>query len=115
MSQRISIEGDRLIRVSPAHRVKLAEALAALVDRPPQHDYVVRTLMKREANGLPLMVADLVIAGVETLEEFPETAEFPLHFRKRYFPGCLHGDPRTEAGWQRRAADLIGVPGPIGT
>jgi hypothetical protein len=105
---------ERDIPVSPLHSVRLAEPLAALVAAPPDRDYVVRTLVKREANGLPLMSADLVIAGAGTREAFPLTAEFPLHFRKRYFPGCLHGDPRVEARWQERASGLIGVPGPLG-
>ena len=35
----------------------------------------------------------IVIAGQETRSEFPLAATYPLHFRKTYFPGRLHGDP----------------------
>ena len=60
---------ERDIPVSPLHSVRLAEPLAALVEKPPDRDYVVRTLVKREANGLPLMSADLVTYGEELVWE----------------------------------------------
>jgi hypothetical protein len=105
---------DGLIPVSPRHGVRLAEELHGIVQKPQRRDFVVRTLVKRMANGLPLMSAEIVIAGAETRAEFPLAAEYPLHFRKTYFPGRLRGDPKDEFERQSEAATLIGVPPPIG-
>ncbi len=60
------------------------------------------------------MTAELVIAGDETRRRFPLAAEYPVHFRKTYFPGRLHGDTDREFGGQSRAAELLGLPPPIG-
>jgi serine/threonine protein kinase len=60
------------------------------------------------------MSAELVIAGKETLDRFPRAREFPLHFRKTYFPASFHGDPQVEFDKQTRAASLIACPEPIG-
>jgi hypothetical protein len=103
-----------LIQVSPRHAVKLAQEYSHLIQRAPARDYVVRTLSFREAGGLPLMSADLVIAGREAREQFPLAATYPLHFRKTYFPGRLHGDPQIEYQRHLRAAQIIGIPEPIG-
>jgi hypothetical protein len=103
-----------LIQVSPRHAVRLARAYQHLIKRAPSEDYVAWTLARREANGLPLMVAELVIAGKDTREEFELAHLYPLHFRKTYFPGRLHGDPKVEFERHHRATDLIGLPPPIG-
>jgi hypothetical protein len=63
---------------------------------------------------MPLVSADIVIAGEETRAKFPLAAEFPLHFRKTYYPGRLHGDPKEEFDRQSEASALIGIPSPIG-
>ncbi len=102
------------IAVSPRHLVRLASELFTIVRRAPRSDFVVRTLAKREANGLPLMSAEIVIAGETTRAEFPMAKQFPLHFRKTYFSARLHGDPRHEFECQETAHRLIGVPPPIG-
>jgi hypothetical protein len=60
------------------------------------------------------MSAEIVIAGEETRAEFPLAKTYPLHFRKTYFPGRLHGDPKDEFEAQRRASELIDAPPPIG-
>jgi hypothetical protein len=103
-----------LIKVSPRHSVRLAQEYAPLIGRAPQRDFVVRTLARREANGLPLMTAELVIASRETRERFPLAATYPLHFRKTYFPGRFHADPETEFQRHTRAVALIDLPPPIG-
>ena len=54
----------KLVTVSPRHSVLLASELFALVERAPSRDFVVRTLARHEANGMPLMAAELVIAGL---------------------------------------------------
>lgn len=101
--------------VSARHRVVLARELLVLLDRPPRADFVVRTLAKREANGMPLMIAEMVVASEETRQQHPAAATYPLHFRKTYFPGRLHGDPREEYENHQRAAQLCAsVPPPIG-
>ena len=60
------------------------------------------------------MSADLVIAGKEARNRHALAHEFPVHFRKTYHPGRLHGDPEVEFKNHQRAADLINVPPPIG-
>ena len=57
------MSADPLIAVSPRHGVRLAEELQGIVKKPQKRDFVVRTLVKRMANGLPLMSAEIVIAG----------------------------------------------------
>jgi hypothetical protein len=102
------------IAVSPRHSVLLAVELFPLVERPPKQDFVVRTRARREANGLPLMTAELVIAGEETRRAHPAAETYPLHFRKTYFPGRLHGDPEVEFQRHLRASQLCSTPPPIG-
>ena len=60
------------------------------------------------------MSADLVIAGKEARNLHPLADTYPLHFRKTYYPGRLHGDPEVEFNNQQRASELIDVPPPIG-
>lgn len=105
---------EQLVAVSPQHSVFLASELCALFERAPRQDFVVRTLTKRMAGSLPLMAAELVIAGTETREKYPLAGTYPLHFRKTYFPGRMHGDPKLEYECQARAAELLGLPPPIG-
>jgi len=111
----IDVDDDtRAIAVSPRHTVLLASALFPLVDKAPRQDFVVRTRARREANGLPLMAAELVIASDETRKTYPAAATYPLHFRKTYFPGRLHGDPGVEFERHVRASELCRTPPPIG-
>ncbi len=107
-------DGEQLIAVSPRHSVRLASEYVELVDHAPSRDFLVRTIARREANGLPLMSAEIVIAGTPTREAFPRARTYPLHFRKTYFPGRLHGDPKHEFDRQTDASALIGIPAPIG-
>ena len=104
----------RLVNVSPRHRLTLASELCPLLDKAPQKDFVVRTIAHREANGMPLMTADIVIASAETRSRYPGADAYPLHFRKRYYPGRMHGEPKDEFDNQARAHALINVPPPIG-
>ena len=107
-------EEDQLIQVSPRHAVRVGAEYAVWIKRAPRQDFVVRTIMKREANGMPLVSADIVIAGEETRSLFPLAASYPLHFRKTYYPGRLHGDPRQERDRQNEAAEILGIPPAIG-
>ncbi|MDX2019988.1 MAG: hypothetical protein SF187_07085 [Deltaproteobacteria bacterium] len=109
------MDDERSVAVSPRHKVVLARELLVLLERAPRTDFVVRTLAKREANGLPLMTAEMVVAGEETRRQHPAAATYPLHFRKTYFPGRLHGDPGEEYKSHLRASELCpAVPAPIG-
>jgi hypothetical protein len=105
---------SRPIAVSPGHSVLLAGPLLFLLDKPQSQDFVVRTHAQREANGLPLMSAELVIAGSETRKRHAAAATYPLHFRKTYFPGRLHGDTSVEYENQLLASKLCATPPPVG-
>lgn len=108
------MEDHELIAVSPRHSVRLELEYVTMVKKAPRRDFVVRTIAHREANGMPLMSADIVIAGEETRERFPAARSYPLHFRKTYYPGRLHGDPKHEYDLHAAAAKVIGIPEPIG-
>jgi hypothetical protein len=108
------MDDERLVAISPERSVRLAPELVDLLGRPQQGDYVVRTIARREANGMPLMSAEIVIAGRETRERHPLSATYPLHFRKTYFAGRLHGDTSKEFENQRAASRILGIPPPIG-
>ncbi len=110
----MNIPEQMMVRVSPRHEVLLAPEYAQLITHSPEHDYVMRTITRREANGMPLMTAEMVIAGKDTRKEFPLAEEYPMHFRKTYFPGRLHGDPSVEFENQKRASEILGAPPPIG-
>lgn len=107
-------DADQLIQVSPRHAVRVGPEYAVWIKRAPRQDFVVRTIMKREANGMPLVSADIVIAGEETRASYPLAQRYPLHFRKTYYPGRLHGDPRQERDRQNEAAEVLGIPPAIG-
>jgi hypothetical protein len=109
-----SVHQDQRIAVSPRHAVLLAQEYVALVNEPPKGDFVVRTLMRREANDLLLMTAELVIAGEETRSDHPLSVAYPLHFRKTYFPGQLYDDPQIEFDNHTLASQLTSIPPPIG-
>lgn len=114
MVGQVDTDGHRSIAVSPRHSVVLATELYLLVEQVPRADFVVRNLVQREANGLPLMTADLVMAGEKTRRDHPAAATYPLHFRKTYFPGRLHGDPKEEFDHHALASTLTAIPAPIG-
>ena len=108
------MDAGRPIAVSPRHTVLLARELCPLVEKAPRQDFVVRTWARREANGLPLMAAELVIAGEETRRAHPAADTYPLHFRKTYFPARMHGDPQVEFELHLLASQLSPTPPPIG-
>ena len=103
-----------MVPVSPRHEVLLAPEYAQLVRQAPERDFVMRTITRREANNLPLMTAEMVIAGRETRKLFPLAEQYPMHFRKTYFPGRLRGHPSVEFENQKRAGEILDAPPPIG-
>lgn len=103
-----------MVAVSPRHELLLAPEYAQLIRYAPDHDFVMRTITRREANGLQLMSAEMVIAGKDTRQEFPLAERYPMHFRKTYFPGRLRGDPSIEFENQRLASEILDAPPPIG-
>ena len=108
------MDDDPLIRLSPRHYVRLAPEYIAVIDAPQRTDFVIRTIRRKEANGLPLMSGEIVVAGAETRALFPLAETYPVHFRKTYFPGRLHGDPGIEFARHKEASELIDIPPPIG-
>lgn len=108
------MDDERRIPVSPKHSVILRGDYAAMVEKAPRGDFVVSTLAKRVAGEMPLMSAELVIAGEATREFHPLTQTYPLHFRKTFYPGQMHGDPAIEFAHQTRASELLGIAPPLG-
>jgi len=104
------------IAVSPHDSIELADEYHALVEVPRAHDYVLRTLMRREVNGQPLVAGELVIAGEDTRAEHPLANEYPLHFRKSYYPVAFFQDPAGEFERQELVSRIpeLGVAAPIG-
>jgi hypothetical protein len=105
---------ERLIAVSPRHSVRLAQELVELLERPHAGDYVVSTIARHEANGLPIMSAEIVIAGRDTKERHPLAVTYPLHFRKTYSLTRLRGDTAKEFANQTLASKILDIPPPIG-
>lgn len=108
------MEDERLVPVSPRHAVLLSREYLTFIDTPPQRDYVVRTVAKRQVGTMMLMTGDLVIASADTRKTFPLATQYPLHFRKSYFPGQMHGDTKDEFDNHARASTMIHIPPPIG-
>jgi len=108
------MDESRRIAVSPRHHVRLAAEYVPLLDRAPQNDFVVRTIERREANGLPLMSAEIAIASALTRQHHPLAYTYPLHFRKTYFASSLHVHPRIEFERCAEASQLLDGPPPIG-
>ncbi|MGD8859719.1 MAG: hypothetical protein PVI30_06895 [Myxococcales bacterium] len=104
----------RSVQVSPRHHVMVGEEYIPMLDRAPREDFVVRTLAKRMLADRPMMMGELVIAGEATRARYELAARYPLHFRKTYYPGRLHGDPCLELERLALASDLVGLPPPIG-
>ncbi len=104
----------RSVRVSPRHHVALSEDYLTMIDRAPREDFVVRTLAHKKAGETTLMMGELVIAGAATREQYALARRYPLHFRKTYYPGGMHGDPRAEFDLHMRASSVVPVPPPIG-
>jgi hypothetical protein len=102
------------VRVTPLHAIELQEALAPLIVHPPEHDFVMRRLSEKLANGEPLIQGELVIAGKDTVDRYPLAREYPVHFRKTYYPTCFHQDPGEELRRHQRAAEILPIPPPIG-
>jgi hypothetical protein len=102
------------IRVTPVHAIEIPEDLFRLVEHPPELDFVVRRLSEKLANGQPLIQGELVIAGKETLAQHPLAHDYPLHFRKLYYPTCFHQHPDRELRHHERAAQVLSLPPAIG-
>ena len=104
----------RAVQVSPRHHVALSEDYLTMIDRAPREDFVVRTLAHKKAGETTLMMGELVIAGAATREKYELAQRYPLHFRKTYYPGGMHGDPREEFALHQRASTVVNEPPPIG-
>jgi hypothetical protein len=94
--------------------VALSEDYLTMIDRAPREDFVVKTLARRDAGAMTLMMGELVIAGEATRAAYDLARAYPLHFRKTYYPGRFHGDPVQEHALHERASAIIDLPPPIG-
>lgn len=103
-----------VVALSPYHSIELAEALWPILEKPARKDYVIRTISVKKVQGMPLIQGDLVIAGLDALDQFPQASRYPVHFRKTHFPMCLHADPEHEFRNLLRASQIIQTPPPIG-
>ncbi len=79
------MDEDSIVPVSPRHAVRLAREYVTIVEKAQRRDFVVRTITRREAGGVPLMSAEIVIAGEDTRAEFPLSREYPCTFAKLTF------------------------------
>ena len=102
------------VRVSPFHEIEIAEGILPLLQRPSTRDFVIRNLSKKMANGQPLIQGELVVAGWETRERYPLAVEYPVHFRKTYYPTCFHQNPELEFLKHQKAAEILQLPPAIG-
>ncbi|MEM1059060.1 MAG: phosphotransferase [Verrucomicrobiota bacterium] len=105
---------SKRVRLSPLHEVELTETFAYYIDHTPEDDVVITSLAKKMAGGEPLIQGELVIAGHETREKYPLAWEYPVHFRKTYYPTCFHQNPKGELDNLNRAAEILGIPAAIG-
>jgi hypothetical protein len=106
---------SRPIQVSPRHYVALSDDYLPMIDKAPREDFVVRALARRKVGVMTLMMGELVIAGAGTRDQYELAQTYPLHFRKTYYPGQMHGDPLTEFEMHVLASQLVDVPPPIGS
>ena len=106
---------NRPVPVSPRHTLLLDEAFHHLLDHPPRQDHVIRTLLTKKVNDQPMIQGELVLAGKETRAEYPLACEYPVHFRKTYYPICFSQHPDIEFARHTRASEILeDVPPPIG-
>jgi serine/threonine protein kinase len=103
-----------LVALSPHHHADLIPELAYLVNSPPAHDLVIRTLARKLSNGTPLIQGDLVLAGRDTLDAYPLAKTYPVHFRKSYYPTAFHPPATIEFERHQKISQIIDVPPPIG-
>lgn len=103
-----------LVPVSPLHSVALSQDYEHMIGVAPREDFVVRRLARRDAGKTTLMMGELVIAGAATREQYELARTYPLHFRKTYYPGKMHGDPAIEMERHALACQVLGSPPPIG-
>lgn len=102
------------VALSPQHRAQLIPEFQYLITSPPDHDMVIRTVSRKLSNGMPLIQGHLVIAGKDTLAEYPLANTYPVHFRKTYYPTAFHPPATLEFAKHEKISRLIDVPAPIG-
>jgi len=106
---------NALIPLSPFHSIEVAESLRYLLTRPREQDFSLRSIARKEGpDGRELVQMQLVVAGRQTRAAHPLAERYPIHFVKSYHPWSFHGDPKIEFENQRAAAEILGIPEPIG-
>lgn len=103
------------IPLSPFHSIELADGLRYLLGEPREKDFSLRSIARKEGpDGRELVQMQLVIAGRQTRAAHPLATRYPIHFVKSYHPWSFHGDPAVEFENHRAAAEILGIPEPIG-
>jgi hypothetical protein len=103
------------VSLSPLHSIELAEGLSHLLAKPPERDFPLYSIGRKTGpDGRDLVHSELVIAGKRTRKTYPLAERYPVHYLKSYHPWSFHGDPGIEFENNRAAAQILGVPEPIG-
>ena len=103
------------VPLSPLHRIELAESLSHLLAKPPEKDFPLYSIARKNSpDGRELVHSELVIAGKRTRTAYPLAERYPVHFLKSYHPWSFQGDPGIEFENSRAAGQILGTPEPIG-
>ncbi len=103
-----------IVSLSPFHKAEIDADLIPFFEDPPTRDLVIRTVSRKLANDQPLIQGDMVLAGQETRDKHPMAREYPVHFRKTYYPTAFHPPPEREYRHHENAAKILELPPPIG-
>ena len=103
------------VPLSPLHSIELAAGLSHLLVKPPEKDFPLYSIARKTSpDGRELVHSELVIAGKRTRTTYPLAELYPVHFLKSYHPWSFHGNPEVEFENNRAAAQILGMPEPIG-
>lgn len=102
------------VALSPRHHAQLIPEFEYLINSPPDRDMVIRTVSRKLSNNMPLIQGHLVIAGKDTLDAYPLARDYPVHFRKTYYPTAFHPPATQEFAKHEKISKLIDIPPPIG-
>ena len=102
-----AMDDERLVPVSPRHSVLLSREYLTFIDTPPQRDYVVRTVAKRQVGAMMLMSGDLVIASAETRATLSAGSRVSAAFSQIVLsgPDARRHERRIRQSRPRRGAD----------
>jgi len=106
---------NAFVPLSPFHSIEVAEGFRYLLGSPREKDFSLRSIARKEGpDGRELVQMQLVVAGRQTRAAHPLAERYPIHFVKSYHPWSFHGDPKVEFENHQAAAQILGIPEPIG-